>query len=628
MLLQRVLFVGAVWLCSSALYAITLKEALVLSLENDPATIERINNFNASREAVDVAKSEYYPRIDLYGGVGSQDISNADTQFQKSTETVYDTTIEMQQNLFNGFATSHRVASEEAHLKAAAYRYVHRLNSTAYELVKNYIDVIKYRELLQMCVESIEQNRVMAKEIGKRYQTGAVGYASVQKSEASLAQARSYYYAISERYKKAQHGLKKSMGWNVDPQTLEAPKQILQLPATRSDAMQLAIRNNPLVRVADAEFHAAQEAYKQTQGAYYPKVDAIVRQAFNSNRNGIVGDVNDFSAMVTLSYNLYRGGADSALQQQHVSKLSQKVAYRNHLKRQIMERCETAWSRVETLLQQLRHLEKFETYAQEAYRLYMQEYRHKEADLLDLITAHNDLLQAQHDRIARSYELLQARYKILDVTGTMVETVLSDTDALYAKVGIAQDGIARDTLPLRLDSDGDGYDDRDDLCQNSPSPLSPDRYGCSKLQQQAEDTAHLHVNKESFIERLMQYEAVPKERLVTTPPAPPAPPAALTQEDQTDSVQPNVSRSVPLEGHVIILGSFQTKAAAEAFAMQFDDTDQALLVIEATKHRYNLKLVAKSRPKALKLLQKVRMRVSDAWYAGKQRIVSYSIIAT
>ncbi len=624
MLLQRVLFFGVSSLLSVSLNAITLNEALVLSLENNPVAVERIKNFNAVRESVKVAQSGYYPHIDLRGGMGYEDVSNANTGFQKRDESIYESVLKVEQNLFNGFETTHRVATEQERLKAAAYSYIQTLNSVAYELVTNYLDVIKYRELLHHCVESIEEHRAIVTQVAELYKESRVSYASVQKSEASLALARVYYYDVMRRYKEAQHRLKKSMGWNVDPNTLEVPKQSVKLPEVRADALQYAIQNSPLIQEADAKFHAAQQVYEQTQGAWLPKLDATVSQAFNSNRNGIVGDEDKFRAMVTLSYNLYRGGADSALQQQRISRMSQELTNQNNLKRNIMERFDSAWSGVETLSQQLQHLKKFETYSRESYSLYQKEYLQTQQGLLDLITAYSDLFRAQQERIALTYDLLQSRYRVLDVMGTILKEILGDTEALYAKVGIAQDGTAIDTLPLNSDSDGDGYDDNEDLCQNSVSAQSINRYGCLD---------DLHVKEEPSIVQLMQYDAVPPKRLVeTVEPSvvaavvPPTLKETITPPKEPAVSQP-VSQDAPLKGHVIILGSYQSKATAEAAAMQFYDIEDALVVVEATKRRYNLKLLVPSRAEALTLLKSVRVMVPDAWYAGKQRIVSYSILS-
>ncbi len=622
MLLQKVLFFGVSSLLSASLCAMTLNEALVLSLENNPAVVERIKNFNAVRQSVKVAQSGYYPHIDLQAGIGYEDISNVNTGFQKRDDGVYAGALEIRQNLFNGFETAHAVTTAQERVKAAAYSYVQVLNSAAYELVQNYLDVIKYRELLQLCVESIEEYRTIAAQVAKAYRDNDVMYASVQKSEASLALARADYYAVSRRYKEAQHRLKKSMGWNVDPKTLEVPKQRVKLPEVRENALQYAIQNSPLIDEAEAKLHAAQEAYKQTQGAWLPKLDATVSQEFNGNRNGVVGDEENLRAMVMLSYNFYRGGADSALQQQRISRMSQELTRQNDLKRQVMERFDSAWSGVEALSKQLQHLKRFETYARESYALYQKEYRQTQHGFLDLVTAYNDLLKARQERTALTYELLQERYRVLDVMGTMLKEILGDTEALYSKVGIAQEGTTEDTLPLHFDSDADGYRDSEDLCQNSVSSQPVNRYGCSD---------NLHVKEEPFIVQLMQYEKVPQQRSVSTmqPVADTLTPIAVEEKAPTkelDISKPSAPKT-PLEGHVIILGSYRTKASAEADAMQFYDIEHALVVVEATKRRYNLKLVLTSRPEALELLTKVRVRVPDAWYAGIQRIVSYSVLS-
>lgn len=746
--LKKVPFILVSFLLLSQAYAITLNEALVLSLENDPAAIERVKNFNVIRQEVRMAASENYPQIDVYAGVGYQDISNADTGFTKSDETIYESGLILHQNLFDGFGTTYRVAAAEARTAMAAYRYVESVNTAAYHLVTQYITVLKTRELLRIATKNIKDKQMIAQEVASRYAMHHANVVSVQRSNTSLARARSHYYVVNNRYIAAQHRLKTSMGWSVSPRDLAPPKPLPEFSLNREDALQFAIQNHPAIRVADFELRVAQERYKQNQGAFLPKIDAQVRQEFNSNRNGIVGAEDDFTAMLTLSYNLYRGGADRAREQQHISRLSQLIAKRNDRKRRLMESVGLAWSDRVALGQQQKALKEYERFAEQTYRRYFQEYHTAEHDLLDLMSAHNELINAKKERTVARYDLLLAQYRMLYVTGTLLEAVLGDAEALYARVGIQRNEITSDALPLSLDADGDQYSDREDLCQNTMVSGTVNAYGChdagenilrennlhvregdtildsqsqarvdvliATLKQQ-EDTngtitilAHTQATGNTYedmqtsriiaekvkdymvahginshqihtlakgssaplwmgtsltelpqnsrveivastpkilpasmpkqlVTPLMQYETLPKRREVATV-VPPivgvALPTLAEQVKQKFTVrQTGTEEPVQqhtdevLQGHVIILGSFHTKEDAEVFALKFHDMPMALLVLESTTRRYNLKIVCQSRSDALTLVDQVKKMIPDAWYAGTQRIHSYTVLS-
>ena len=716
-------------------YAITLNEALVLSLENDPASTERLKYFNAIRQKVNVEASGYYPYIDLYAGVGYEDVSHANTGLVERDETVYESALILNQNLFDGFGTTHRVAAAEARMAMAAYSYIETVNTAAYRVVASYLEVLKSRELLQVATESLEGKKAIAQEVASLYEVHQSNDVSVQKSNASLARARSDYYVFKRRYQEAQHRLKKSLGWSVDPKMLVPPKQIPKLPNNREETLEFAIRHHPAIRIADFELQMARETYQQIQGAFLPKVDAQVRQSFKSNNNGIVGDKNNFKAMVTLSYNLYRGGADRARSKEQISRLSQSIAKRNDRKRHIIERFDIAWSTVEALMQQRSHLAYYETYAQQTYERYFQEYHQTQRSVLDLITAFNDVMNAKKERVVTRYDLMLTQYRIFYIMGTLIETLLGDAEGLYAKVGIERDAMTMDTLPVSLDSDGDGYSDSEDLCQNTTVLHDIDAYGCHEKQSDIIRYSNLHVreggtvlddasqkrlamliatlqqhpknsyaisiqththatgnaNKDrqltetiaqnikhylvehevnarqihilpkgstaplsidaslsvlpqnsrvdiivtipqqqaassesEWVEPLMQYATIPQPRRIPIT----SPTAAPDNQPTPVKVAPTQRRhSEILEGYVVILGSFHTKADAEAFALQFHDKEGMHLVLEATKRRYNLKIVSPTSAEALKWVDHVKNIVHDAWYAGKQRIDSYTVLS-
>ncbi len=727
-------------------HALTLNEALVLTLENDPVAMERIKNYNATREDVKIARAGYYPSIDIYAGIGYQDISNSDTGFNKSDEGIYESSLVFSQNLFNGFSTTYRIATQEARVMASAYSFVEKTNASAYALVDNYLNVLKERELMQIATLNIERNEKILEQVALLYNAKMRPFSEQQKIESSLSLAHSNYFVSKNSYKDAQHRLKKLMGWYVDPETMQVPDFSIKLPKKRDDALQFAMQNNPLIRVADYELKVAQEDYKKTKGEFLPKVDAQVRQAFNSNLDGIEGDEDDFRAMVTLSYNLYRGGADKANTQKRISLLNQEVAARNNLKRQVMENFDVSWNAIEELKNQLMHLEKYQTYSNKTLELYEDEYENEKRTLLDVITAHNDLIAAKKQSVNAKYNLLFAKYRVLDAMGIMVEEILGDAQSFYSKVGIGSNGRVSDTLPISLDGDNDQYSDNQDICHNTASQNVANLYGCqgrdesvqrysgfalsyggmeldassrerldrlivdlqhsgdakqtinviahSSKSQNAKKEAKLTQQMSEWVKEYMVKQGIEAKQIVTVAKGATEPlwvgdgflslsqnnridivittPIVVTQIEEEltegiiqDDTPPEVvtapviekqvevvTASVVIEntpeiiaepvlievtqkpadtatvihGHIIILGSFLTTETAEQFASQFTDINNATMVIEFTKNRYNLKLVSKSRSKSQEVLKKVKTIVPDAWYAGKQNIRSYKVL--
>ncbi len=745
MFLKKVLMLPLFLTTLVEVHALTLSEALVLTLENDPIAVERIKNYNAAREDVKIAQAGYYPSVDLHAGIGYQDISNSDTGFNKSAESIYESSLVLSQNLFNGFSTTYRIAMQEARMMAAAYSFVEKANASAYALVDNYLKVLKERELMQIAELNIKHNERILEQIVSLYNAKIRPFSQQQKIKSSLSLARSNYFVSKNNYKDAQHRLKKLMGWYVDSETIQLPDSNIKLPKKRDDALQFAMQNNPLIRVANYKLKEAQEDYKETRGEFLPKVDAQVRQTFNSNLDGIKGDEDDFRAMVTLSYNLYRGGADKANTQKRISLLNQKVAARNNLKRQVMENFDVSWNAIEELKNQLIHLEKYHLYSEKTLALYEDEYKNNECTLLDVITAHNDLIAAKKQSVNAKYNLLFAKYRVLDAMGIMVEEILGDAQSFYSKVGIGSNGIVSDALPISLDDDNDQYSDNQDICHNTASQNIANMYGCqardetvqrysgftssysgveldapsrerldrlifdlkrledvnqtinviahssklgnakkeAKLTQEMSEWVKEYMvkrgieakqiatiakganeplwvsdgflslsennrvdiviitpivatqTKDELTPNVMQSDTpsevvaeavVEKQEKVVIAPVVESTPEIITKPVLIEVAQKPADTAIVMHGHIVILGSFLTAEAAERFASQFIDINNATMIVEFAKNRYNLKLVSKSRSKSQEVLKKVKTIVPDAWYAGKQNIRLYKVL--
>jgi len=477
---------------ATQLQGLTLKEATVQTLENNPAIMERMKNYNATQQDVRIAKAGYYPTLDLQAGIGYQDISNSVTGFEKKAQDIYETSLVFNQNLFNGLSTTYQVSTHEARVMGAAYSFIEKANDVSFQLTNTYINVLRERELLDISVQNIEINEKIFDKVATLYESGMTTLSEQQKIDSSLSLARSNYFVAQNNFKDSQYSFKKNLGRFIDPEVLVTPEFSGMIPESKADAQQYALRNNPSIRISDYDLKVAQEDYKEKRGRYMPNLDAEVRQGLNSNLNGVEGDEDDFRAMLILSYNLYRGGADDAEVQKRMSIINKEVAYRSDLKRQVMEGFDLSWTAYEELQNQLVHLQKYKEFSLKTLVLYSDEYDMGRRTLLDLLAAQNDLISAKKQLVNAKYDLLFAKYRILDSMGMMVQEIMGDTDSLYSRVGLgSQDLEYEDTLPVSLDSDADLVSDLQDICQNSDSKIISDLYGCEDKSKEFDRVATL-----------------------------------------------------------------------------------------------------------------------------------------
>ncbi|MGE3613554.1 MAG: TolC family protein, partial [Sulfurimonas sp.] len=111
-----------------------------------------------------------------------------------------------------------------------------------------------------------------------------------------------------------------------------------------------------------------------------------------------------------------------------------------------------SWTSHEKLGEQLKYLNEYKKFSLQTLTLYSKEYDLGRRSLLDLLSAQNDFIGAKAQIITSEYSLLFSKYRILDAMGTLVTTVVEESDTLYSKVGLRGETPSNnDTLPISYD---------------------------------------------------------------------------------------------------------------------------------------------------------------------------------
>ena len=106
----------------TSLNAQDLKTTVNEVLSTNPIILERLKNYNLTKEDITTAKAGYYPKLDLSIGVGQEDGETA--AGQDFDYSVYQNSLTLTQNIFKGFETKYRVAQQENRTVSAAYSYI------------------------------------------------------------------------------------------------------------------------------------------------------------------------------------------------------------------------------------------------------------------------------------------------------------------------------------------------------------------------------------------------------------------------------------------------------------------------------------------------------------------------
>ncbi len=436
---------------STIINAQSLKTSIQEVISTNPAVLEKLKNYNLTKKDVTGAKAGYYPKLDLSLGFGYEKTSKEDDVGLKTVDSlgvgVYQNTLKLTQNLFNGFATTHKVTQQEHRTVSASYSYIEKVNETSLEMVNIYLQVMKDEELLQTSKENIEINEEIFTKVKKLYDSGLTTLSEVNKIEASLSLAKSNYVVQENTLLNINYNMKKVLGKFLDTKEMSKPDFNTTMPKTLEDASEFAIKHNPSLIVSKYNIKLAQASLKEKSAPFYPSIDIEISQSFNKNLSAIEGTEDSFRAMAYLKYNIFNAYSDDVAIQQGKTRINQEQELQNDLKRQVVESLELSWVAHEKLSLQLEHLLNYKKYSLKTLKLYSKEYDLGRKSLLDLLSAQNAFIGSKSQIIETQYNILFAKYRILNAMGMLVPSILGSIDNIYSEVGL------KGTLKVKVDND-------------------------------------------------------------------------------------------------------------------------------------------------------------------------------
>ncbi|MGM0622473.1 MAG: TolC family protein [Campylobacterota bacterium] len=476
-------FIAVLFSFIAGLQALSLQEYLNEVIANDPKIAQSRQKFVEYALQKDITYSQYLPKVDLISSIGYAKSGQFKGSVSDQNYYFYSNILRVKQNLFSGFSTKYRLKHDKYKALSYAFMYQETLNDVAYNAVEAYLNFIQSYRLLKVAQEAVATNEKILSDVQKIYNAGMTGYSEVTKTQTSLALARSNYEVALDETQHALSELNRYLGRDVSISQVKSPKIDLIMPESMQRAAMHVLQNNPSILVKENEILSARYHYKESQSSFYPVIDATFEQHMNDREDPLIYDLPDDRSKVylTLTWNLYNGGKDEAKKRQAIASHSANIEDKRNLRKQLLNQTRQAWNQYSGTKKQLEHFYLVKDYSAQTLLNHRVEYKVGSKTLIDLLFAHNDLIQAKREIIKTQIKRLLAQYRIMYQMGLAAESVLQE-DAVAAIIQKATDTqSAKEQITLQHDDDmdKDGITDNLDLCPNSASDDNINAYGCA-----------------------------------------------------------------------------------------------------------------------------------------------------
>ena len=408
--------------------ATTMVDAMRMAISHSP----EIGNVAHNREAIEhelrQARGLYLPQLDVAAGIGKERTRDVNTRGNPNdangslTLTRQESSLTVQQRVFDGFEVDSTVAREKARVLSAARRVFENAEFTGLDAIGAYLEVLRQRELVRLAEENVQVHQVILGFLREQLSGGVGSQADVAQTEARLARSRSTLSQTFNSLRDAESSYARIVGQYPDDLSLPTfPANVL--PPDLDTAIDSVWADNPTFKIFDADVRAAEAEVDISEVPFYPAITIEGESEYNRNRDGIESGEFNNQIMLRLRWNLFRGGIDSAARQEAVSQVQQSKAIRHTALLQAEEEMRRSWFALDANRTQVEESAidvDFQTETRDAYR---QQFEVGQRTLLDVLDAENELFVAKGQLVTSQTNVELASYRILALVGRLLDTM-------------------------------------------------------------------------------------------------------------------------------------------------------------------------------------------------------------
>jgi outer membrane protein, adhesin transport system len=404
----------------------TLQEAVQQAIATNPD----IGIVASNREAVDQelrqARGLYLPQIDVAAGVGLGTFNDSTSRATggDTEETVRrESSITLQQRLFDGFEAGATVEREQARVESAANRVMENSEVLALDAIGAYLEVLRQRDLVRLAEDNVAYHSQVLDAQRTRLEGGGGSEADVDQTEARASRAQNTLIETLQDLRISEAIFARIIGSfpGNDLSYPEFPAGVL--PGDLDDAVQLAVRNNLTTKIFEADVRTAEAEVELSEVPMYPAITLEAQSEYNDGTSAV--DTYEFNnqLMVRVRWNIFRGGIDRAARQEALFRLTESKNRRYRSVLEAQQEMRRSWFELEAARDSIEALEDARDFNRSTLGAYEQQFEVAQRTLLDVLDAENELFTAEGQLITAQTNEQLASYRILAVGGMLMENL-------------------------------------------------------------------------------------------------------------------------------------------------------------------------------------------------------------
>ena len=420
---------ASVLLGTTAVSAMTLREAVTEALTSNPQVLQAIENREAVEFELRQARGLFLPTIDLDASVGVRRLdSPSRRRLGTEGDTLYpgDVGITLNQTLLDGGGRRAEVERQASRVDGASFRVLERSEGVALQVVQEYLEILLQAEIVAETRNNVAFHQQIIGEIEQSVSGGAMTDADTIQARERLLAARARHSEASEDLEAAKIRFLSVVGKPIG--SPQYPGSVAKmLPHNVQAAIDMARARNPRVAAAGADVDTADAMVRGARSDFLPTVSLQGRARYGDDIDGGEGRSSDLEAKVVARWNLYRGGQTVAKEQEQIRRAGEQRHALHQVHREIEESIRTAWDRRAKRAELAGTLKQQAAANAQLVTSYREQLRVGQRSLLDVLDAQNTRYNVAVMAKTSQYAAVFEEYRILAATGALAQTMGAGT---------------------------------------------------------------------------------------------------------------------------------------------------------------------------------------------------------
>jgi len=411
----------------SSLFGFSIKDGFPLALENDMDFKINKNNLNNINIDKKIADALLYPSVDFSANVEATRLTQGKLTPDNEPLTKSDKyELKFTQPIFDGFESSYEKKLQEQKFKSAIYYLQESQNSIALNYAIAYVNTLREKDLLNLSKESLQISKDIFNKVYKKVNVGYGTKLEFEEVKANMAETQVNLDIQKINLKEAIENLKLYVQSDFDSSELEKPNLNIELPKNVKEALEIAYTRNPSINVSKTNVFVAKFEQQRDKKDFYPNLDLV--GSYNIN-NALFKEsdeeYNEYKVGFEVSYNLFNGGKDTLKNKKSLQNIKDKELLVKKSEYEVKTDLRLAWNAYKLNNEKQESLKQYLIVKKDVLDATNKEFDLGLKDLNTLLETHIEYVDIKKDLIRNTYDLIIAKYKILNAMGKLSD-VLED----------------------------------------------------------------------------------------------------------------------------------------------------------------------------------------------------------